>query len=71
MVRAGDEATLIALCSLAQIDRDGPMLASLNAMMMPTASPAAAMRLKTFAVELAEAGLRLSPPSGAGAGRLH
>src|SRR5690349_10433905 len=30
----GDEATLIALCSLAQLDRDGPLLASLNAMMM-------------------------------------
>jgi len=67
----GDEATLIALCALAQLDRDGPLLVTLDAMMVPAASPAAAMRLKTFAVELAEAGLRLSPPGGAAAAQLH
>ncbi len=66
-----DEETVIALCGLAQLDRDGPLLASLNAILVPSASPAAAFRLKTFAVALGDAGLHIAPPSGAAAGLLH
>ena len=66
-----DEATLVALCGLAQGDFDGPLVASLEVMMAPTASRVAAIRLKMFAVALAGAGLRLAPPSDDGAGRLN
>jgi hypothetical protein len=66
-----DEATLVALCGLAQGDYDGPLLASLDVMMAPTASRVAAIRLKTFAVALAGAGLRLAPQAGAAGARLN
>ena len=66
-----DEATLVALCGLAQGDFDGPLVASLDIMMAPTASRVAAIRLKAFAVALASAGLRLAPPAGDAAGRLN
>jgi hypothetical protein len=66
-----DEATLVALCGLAQGDFDGPLLASLDIMMAPTASRVAAIRLKAFAVALACAGLPLAPPAGDAAGRLN
>lgn len=66
-----DEATLIALCGLAQGDHDGPLLASLEAMMVPSASRIAALRLRSFAAALADAGLQLALPSGAAAGRLN
>jgi len=66
-----DEATLVALCGLAQSDHDGPMNASLHRLMAPTASRVAGERLKAFAVALAGAGLRLSPAPGAAGARLH
>lgn len=66
-----DEATLVALCGLAQGDFDGPLMASLDIMMAPTASRVAAIRLKAFAATLASAGLRLAPPAGEAAGRLN
>jgi hypothetical protein len=66
-----DEATLVALCGLAQGDFDGPLLASPDIMMAPTASRVAAIRLKTFAVALASAGLRLAPAAGDAGGRLN
>ncbi len=66
-----DEATLVALCGLAQGDYDGPLLASLDMMMAPTASRVAAVRLKAFAVALANAGLRLAPRPGVAGGRLN
>ncbi len=66
-----DEATLVALCGLAQSDHDGPLVASLDILMMPTASRAAAERLKIFAVALAHAGLRLAPPSGTAGAAIH
>ena len=66
-----DEAVMIALCGLAQADHDGPLLASLDIMMAPTASRVAAIRLKAFAVALAGAGLRIAPAAGAAAGRLN
>ena len=66
-----DEATLVALCGLAQGDFDGPMLASLDLMMAPTASRVAAIRLKAFAVALSTAGLRLAPAAGAAGARLN
>lgn len=66
-----DEATLVALCGLAQGDFDGPLLASLDIMMAPAASRVAAIRLKAFAVTLGSAGLRLGPPAGDAAGRLN
>ena len=66
-----DEATLIALCGLAQGDFDGPLLASLDVMMAPAASRVAAIRLKAFAVALAGAGLRLAPAAGAAGARLN
>lgn len=65
-----DEAVLVALCGLAQAGHDGPLLASLDVMMAPTASRVAAIRLKAFAVALAEAGLRLAPPPGDAGARL-
>ena len=66
-----DEATLVALCGLAQGDYDGPLLASLDVMMAPTASRVAALRLKSFAVALSTAGMRLSPFPGAAGARLN
>lgn len=66
-----DEAVMVALCGLAQADHDGPLLASLDIMMAPTASRVAAVRLKAFAVALAAAGLRIAPAAGAAAGRLN
>jgi hypothetical protein len=66
-----DEATLLALCTMAQIGCDGPLAASLNIMMMPAASRVADTRLKAFAAALSESGLRLAPPAGDAAGRLH
>jgi len=59
-----DEATVVALCCLAQSDHDGPLCASLSKLMVPTAQRVAAERLKVFAVVLARAGLRLSPAAG-------
>ena len=66
-----DEATVVALCGLAQGDLDGPMLASLDLMMAPTASRVAAIRLKAFAVALSSAGLRLAPAAGTAGARLN
>ena len=66
-----DEATLVALCGLAQSDHDGPMMASLAMLMVPTASRVAGIRLKAFAVALAEAGLRLAPAAGEPGARLN
>ena len=66
-----DEAVLVALCGLAQGDFDGPLQASLDAMMVPTASRGAAVRLKTFAAALSSAGLRLAPMPGDAGGRLN
>jgi hypothetical protein len=66
-----DEATLVALCGLAQGDYDGPLLASLDVLMAPTASRVAALRLKTFAVALSTAGMRLTPFPGAASARLN
>jgi hypothetical protein len=66
-----DEATLVALCGLAQDNFDGPLIASLDVMMAPTAARVAAIRLKAFAVALGSAGLRLGPPQRDAAGRLN
>lgn len=66
-----DEATVVALCGLAQSDHDGPMMASLDVLMAPTASRVAGIRLKVFAVALAQAGLRLSPAAGEAGARLN
>ena len=66
-----DEATVVALCGLAQSDHDGPMMASLDVLMAPTASRVAGIRLKAFAVALAQAGLRLSPAAGEAGARLN
>lgn len=66
-----DEATLLALCGLAQADYDQPLMASLDVLMAPAASRVAAVRLKAFAVALGSAGLRLAPLPGAAAGRLN
>ena len=68
---SGDEATVIALCSLAQGDRDWLLLASLDAMMVPAAVEAAALRFKLFAMALKDAGLNLPPPQSAAVGRLN
>lgn len=59
-----DEATLVALCGLAQSNHDGPMMASLELLMAPTASRVAGIRLKAFATALAQAGLHLAPAPG-------
>ena len=66
-----DEATLVALCGLAQGNHDGPMMTSLDKLMVPAASRVAGLRLKTFAMGLANAGLRLSPAPGEAGARLH
>src|SRR5882672_11266248 len=59
-----DEATLVALCGLAQSDHERPLMASLDVLMVPTASRVAGIRLKAFAIALGQAGLRLSPAPG-------
>jgi hypothetical protein len=66
-----DEATLVALCGLAQSEQDGPMMASLDLLMTPTASRVAGERLKAFAVALAQAGLQLAPSPGEPGARLN
>lgn len=66
-----DEATLVALCGLAQSQNDGPMMASLDLLMAPTASRVAGERLKAFATALAQAGLLLAPPPGEPGARLN
>ena len=68
---SSDEAAVIALCSLAQGDRDGLLLASLDAMMVPAAADAAVFRFKLFAMALKEAGLHLPPPKSGAVGRLN
>lgn len=68
---SGDEAALIALCSLAQGNRDGLLLASLDAMMVPAAANAAALRFKLFGMALKDAGLHLPPQKSAAVGRLN
>lgn len=59
-----DEATLVALCGLAQSEHDRPMMASLDVLMAPTASRVAGERLKAFATALAQAGLWLAAAPG-------
>lgn len=66
-----DEATLVALCGLAQGDHDGPMMASLDLLMAPTASRVAGIRLKAFATALAQAGLWLAAVPGEPGARLN
>ncbi|MBI3198147.1 MAG: hypothetical protein HYZ40_11720 [Rhodospirillales bacterium] len=66
-----DEATLIALCGLAQGDHDGSLVAPLETLMVPRAARVAALRLRSFAEALGDAGLKLSLPSGTAAGRLN
>ena len=66
-----DEATLVALCGLAQSDHDTRMMASLDVLMAPTASRVAGIRLKAFAVALGHAGLRLAPAAGEPGARLN
>ncbi len=66
-----DEATLVALCGLAQGSMDATLAASLDILMAPTAARVAEEKLRTFATALAEAGLRLVPPAGEGGGRLN
>ena len=66
-----DEATLVALCGLAQSDHDGPMMASLELLMAPTASRVAGIRLKAFATALAQAGLWLAAAPGEPGARLN
>ena len=66
-----DEAVLVALCGLAQADHDGPMMGSLEKLMVPAASRVACLRLKSFAMGLAEVGFRLSPAPGEAGARLH
>ena len=66
-----DEATLVALCGLAQSEHDGPMMASLDVLMAPTASRVAGIRLKAFAHALAQAGLHLAPAPGEPGARLN
>lgn len=66
-----DEATLVALCGLAQSDHERPLMASLDVLMVPTASRVAGIRLKAFALALGQAGLRLSPAPGEAGARLN
>jgi hypothetical protein len=68
---SNDEATVVALCGLAQGDFDGPLVASLEVLMVPTASRVAAVRLKAFAIALSDGGLRLTLPAGDAGGRLN
>lgn len=59
-----DEATLVALCALAQGAHDRPVSASLERLMQPAAARVASVRLKAFTLAMAEAGLRLAPAPG-------
>jgi hypothetical protein len=66
-----DEAVLIALCTLAQLDCDGPLADCLGAMTVPSAARVAVAPLKGFAAALRAAGLRLAPGMAGAAGRVH
>jgi hypothetical protein len=68
---SSDEATLVALCGLAQSDHDSRMMASLDFLMAPTAARVAGIRLKAFAVALGQAGMRLAPAAGEPGARLN
>jgi len=68
---SGDEATLVALCGLAQSGHEGPLRASLAHLIAPAATRVAAERLEVFAMALAQAGLTLSPPAGAAGARIN
>jgi hypothetical protein len=70
-VVSGDEATLLALCTMAQIGYDAGLAGSLDVMIVPAASRVADVRLKAFASALLEAGLRLAPHAGNAPGWLH
>ncbi|MFO1081581.1 MAG: hypothetical protein U1E23_13255 [Reyranellaceae bacterium] len=68
-----DEATLVALCALAQGGCDRPLAASFGVLLEPAAARVAVDRCRGFAATLATAGLRLAPAptEGAGHGRLN
>jgi len=68
---SSDEATLVALCGLAQDDYDGPLLASLDVMMAPTASRVAAVASAMANALRRTAGLRFTPSSAMTGGRLN
>ena len=68
-----DEATLVALCALAQGGCDGPLADSFARLLEPAAARVAVERCRSFAATLATAGLRLAPApvDGAAGGRLN
>jgi hypothetical protein len=66
-----DEAVLMALCGLAQAELDGPLAASLNAMLGPEAAEVAGARLTAFATMLGAAGLGLASTQDDTGTRLH
>jgi len=66
-----DEATLVALCGLAQSGHQGRLQASLERLVVPTAARVAAERLTSFSLSLAHAGLRLAASHGEPGARLN
>lgn len=66
-----DEATLVALCGLAQSGHQSLLHASLARLVVPTAARVAAERLTNFSLSLARAGLHLAASHGEPGARLN
>lgn len=66
-----DEATLVALCGLAQGACHRPLADSFGRLLEPAAARVAIERCTSFAAALAAAGLQLAPAAGPAGGRLH
>lgn len=66
-----DEATLVALCGLAQSGHQSRLHASLARLVVPTAARVAAERLTNFSLSLARAGLHLAASHGEPGARLN
>lgn len=68
---SADEATLVALCGLAQSGHQGRLQASLSRLVVPAAAQAAAEKLTGFSLALARGGLHLAASQGEPGARLN
>ena len=68
---SADEATLVALCGLAQSGHHGRLQALLSRLVVPTAARVAAEKLTGFSLALARAGLHLAASHGEPGARLN
>ena len=68
---SADEATLVALCGLAQSGHHGRLQALLSRLVVPTAARVASEKLTGFSLALARAGLHLAASHGEPGARLN